>query len=116
MWKAQRNPTSYIEYHGKEAVNFNISFALYKMLLSLAIIPSLWNTFKGIFEQISNSDMTYTYTYTFDFDTAQIFGAAGLFSILGVFSLVKIILIVLASLKAQKGELYRYPLTIKFIK
>lgn len=116
LWKTQKNPTSFIEHHGKEAVNFNISFALYKMLLGLAIVPSLWNTISTIIEQLSNTDMTYTYTYTYDFGAPEIFGTAGLFSIIGIFSFVKIILIVLASLKAQRGEIYRYPLTIKFIK
>jgi hypothetical protein len=49
-------------------------------------------------------------------------GAGGIFSIIGIMllfgtmSIFKFIIIILASVKAQQGEDFSYPLRIKFIK
>lgn len=114
IWKTQKIKNEFIEHHGKEAVNFNISYSLYKFILSATVVPSLIGHFKPIFRQLQINNFDINYNYHFDYD--NLFAPVGLLSILGIFGIIRFAITIVASLKAQKGELYAYPLTIKFIK
>ena len=80
IWQIQKDKSAFVDHHGKEAVNFNItmaiaagvSFVLFLLLIGLVLI---W-----------------------------IVGA------------VWLIFTIIAAVKANNGEYYRYPLTIRFIK
>lgn len=80
IWQIQKDKSAFIDHHGKEAVNFNItiaiaagvSFALFLLLIGFVLI---W-----------------------------IVGA------------VWLIFTIIAGIKANNGEYYRYPVTIRFIK
>lgn len=80
IWQIQKNRSAFVDYHGKEAVNFQItmaiaagvSFLLFLLLVGLVLI---W-----------------------------IVGA------------VWLIFTIIAAIKANNGEYYRYPITIRFIK
>ena len=80
IWQIQKDKSAFIDYHGKEAVNFNItiaiafavSFLLFLLLIGLVLI---W-----------------------------IVGA------------VWFIFTIIAAIKANNGEYYQYPLSIRFIK
>lgn len=80
VWQIQKDKSAFVDYHGKEAVNFNItmaiafgvSFLLFILLIGLVLI---W-----------------------------IVGA------------VWFIFTIIAAIKANNGEHYRYPLTIRFIR
>jgi uncharacterized Tic20 family protein len=91
VWLAKRNDSIGIDAHGKEAVNFHLSWTLYAVtatavviglcfvLIGFLMLPLLW---------------------------------IGLYVGLGVM----IVLTIIAAVKASNGELYRYPLTIRFLK
>lgn len=80
IWQVQKPKSAFVDFHGKEAVNFNItiaiaaavSFLLFLLLVGLVLI---W-----------------------------IVGA------------VWLVFTVIAAIKANNGESYRYPLSIRFIK
>ena len=80
IWQVQKNKSEFVNFHGKEAVNFNItiaiaaavSFLLFLLLIGLVLI---W--------------------------------------IVGV---VWLVFTIIAAIKANNGEMYRYPLSIRFIK
>ena len=80
IWQIQKDRSAFVDYHGKEAVNFQItmaiaagvSFLLFLLLVGLVLI---W-----------------------------IVGA------------VWLIFTIIAALKANNGEYYRYPLSYRFIK
>jgi uncharacterized Tic20 family protein len=114
IWKTQKIKNDFIEHHGKEAVNFNISYTLYKLVLSAALIPSAIGHFTPFFEQLESNNFDFNYGYNCDFE--NLFAPVGLLSILGLFGIIRFAITIVASLKSQKGELYTYPLTIKFIK
>lgn len=80
IWQIQKDKSAYIDYHGKEAVNFQITMAI-------AFIISFFLVFVLI--------------------------GAFLIWILGV---VWLVFTIIAAIKANNGEYYRYPLTIRFIK
>jgi uncharacterized Tic20 family protein len=90
LWMAKKNESSYIDAHGKSAVNFQLSLILYGVLLAILILPITILTL-----------------------------GLGLIAIsLAIIPaiILKIVLIISASIKANNGEYYNYPFTIEFIK
>ena len=90
LWSVKKNESSFIDEHGKAAVNFQLSIMLYVFLLAILCIPIAIFTL----------------------------GIGIIAIIIGIIPavLLKISLIILASIKANNGEDYNYPFTINFIK
>jgi uncharacterized Tic20 family protein len=90
LWSAKKNESSYIDTHGKAAVNFQMSLVLYGFLLALLIVPIAILTL----------------------------GLGIIAIVIGIIPaiILKIVLIISASIKANNGERYNYPFTIEFIK
>ena len=90
MWIAKKNDSTYIDIHGKAAINFQLSLALYGFLLAILIIPiTILTLGLGLL-------------------------AIGIAIIPAL--ILNIVLIISASIKASNGEYYDYPFTIEFIK
>ncbi|HDR89101.1 MAG TPA: DUF4870 domain-containing protein [Bacteroidetes bacterium] len=79
IWVLKREESSFVDFHGKAAVNFQISMTLYLILAAMLIILLI-----GIFMLIA----------------------------LGVLNLI---LVIIASVRANSGEYFEYPLSIRFI-
>jgi hypothetical protein len=77
MWITNKDTNAKVDMHGKNILNFMISFAIYAAILTITVI--------GI----------------------------PLAIVVGV---VYVVLVILASIKANNGEYWRYPFTIQFIK
>lgn len=80
VWQIQKEKSAFIDFHGKEAINFNITVAIaagisFVLMILLIGIVLLW-----------------------------IVGA------------VWLVFTVIAAIKANNGEYYRYPISIRFIK
>lgn len=80
IWLMKREESDFVNHHGKESLNFQISIFIY---LAIAFV------------------------FTF-----VLIGFPFLIG-LWIFSLV---IVIIAGLKANDGQYYRYPLTIRFIK
>ena len=111
LWQTTKKDSEFIDHHGKEAVNFNISFLLYNLICVFLLLGSLFGT---IFNAIQVEDIV---------DDTEIlgilFGTGGFITaiiVLSTISIVKLILMILASVRANEGKLYKYPLTIRFIR
>ena len=111
FWQVKKDESEFIDAHGKEAVNFNLSFMLYMFILGLTFIPFF---IRSIFNNINNLDTMNHHDFFFDF--TNIFGFLGGISLIGILGIIRFALIILAAVKANNGEHYKYPLTIKFIK
>lgn len=98
IWESKKRESDFLDKNGKEAINFNLSFLLYTFVLGISILPF---AFRSIFSEIHHIDL---------------FGMISMGSIIGVLAMIKFVLIILAAIKANQGEVYKYPLTIKFIK
>ncbi|QMU63921.1 MAG: DUF4870 domain-containing protein [Flavobacteriaceae bacterium] len=112
LWQSLKDRSSFLDEQGKEAVNFNISYALYMLLISITTIPffigSLFRDYWHFDENFRNLDI--------DLGFGNLFGLFAFGSFAGIIGLIRIALIILATIKVNKGEPYKYPLTIKFIK
>jgi len=80
IWQIKKNDFPFVDEHGKEAVNFQISILIY----SLICIPFCFICIGFIF--------------------------------LAVVGIIDIVCLLIASIKANNGEHYRYPICIRFIK
>lgn len=80
IWQMKKNESDFVAYHGKEALNFQISLMI---LFAISIVLA----FVGI--------------------------GFILLIALWIFGLV---MVIIAALKANNGQYYRYPMTIRIIK
>lgn len=110
FWQVKKDESEFLDVNGKEAVNFNLSFMLYMFILGLSFIPFFIRSI------INNIDNLNHMNDDFIFDFTSMFGFMGGISLIGILGIFRFVLIILAAVKANNGEAYKYPLTIKFIK
>ena len=111
LWQTMKDRSRFLDEQGKEAVNFNISYALYIFILGLSIIPFAFSSFFSHIRHYNDFD------FDFSFGNGNgLFGFLGVGALITIIGLLKIALIIIAALKSKEGENYKYPLTIKFIK
>ena len=87
VWVLKKDQSPFVDAHGKEAINFNISYSIY--FVALAIIG---------------------------FILSFILIGFLVFMLMPFVAIAVLVFIVLAAIKASKGEFYKYPLTIQFVK
>lgn len=80
IWQIQKGKSAFVDYHGKEAVNFQITMAI-----AFAVSFLLMFILIGVF-------------------------------LMGIVGVVWLVFTIIAAVKANNGEYYRYPLTFRFIK
>lgn len=79
LWMIKKDRSPYIDYHGKQAVNFNLSVIIYGIVSAVLIIIGV-----GLLMLLA--------------------------LVVGWF-----VLVIVAGIKANDGEYYRYPLTLPLI-
>lgn len=115
LWLSNKEKSPFIDAHGKQALNFQISILLYAVVLGTLAIPIL------IFGILGHLDF-WTFKGLTDFHigfykASPLLFIAGGFGFLAVIGFIlELVFVVLASLKARDGKLYDYPLTINFLK
>ena len=87
VWLLKKDESLGVDAHGKESLNFHISWTIYGMIIG-AIAAILWIVLIGL----------------------------ALIPVLVIGWIAMIVLTIIASVKASNGQLYRYPLTIRFLK
>ncbi|MFD0590528.1 DUF4870 domain-containing protein [Paenibacillus sp. GCM10027627] len=80
IWLIKKDRSPYVDAHGKESLNFQISFLIYSIVAGILCLIVIG------------------------------------FVLLAIIGILWIIFVILASVKANQGVLYRYPLTIRFFK
>ncbi len=111
LWQTMKDRSRFLDEQGKEAVNFNISYALYIFILGLSIIPFAFSSFFSHVRHYNDFDFDFNFS-----DGSGLFGFLGIGALITLIGLLKIALIIIAAMKSKEGEDYKYPLTIKFIK
>ena len=115
LWKMNKHKCQFIDQHGKEAINFQITNGIYT-----AIIASLWIPL--FFLEFLNNISLYKFDAFYNFPLNG-FGISPLVVFGGILSLIgfldflfELVFVVRASKKAKDGETYKYPITYSFIK
>lgn len=121
LWTANKKQYEFVDYNGKQALNFQISLLLYSILLSIISIPFFvgflpdvfdfgfdrLNSFNNLNISIDSDDLRFGWRW-FPIGIAGL-GHAALF-------IVNLVYTILATIRTNEGQLFEYPLTIKFIK
>ncbi|AYN67729.1 DUF4870 domain-containing protein [Euzebyella marina] len=124
LWTANKNENSFVDYNGKQALNFQISLLIYSVVLGVISIPFFVGFFPDIFDfgffgfdKLNNYN---NFSINFDPDNFR-FGSwliplslAGLAH--AALFIINVVYTLLATIRTNEGQYFEYPLTIKFIK
>jgi hypothetical protein len=120
LWTSNKNQSDFVDYNGKQALNFQISLLLYSMVIGIVAIPffffSAWD-FIGFYDLLDHNthEIHFNFRDFFSFSRGWIFlGISGLLG-LALFVL-DIFCTIIATIRANEGIMYKYPFTINFIK
>lgn len=117
IWSLKKNDSEFVDYNGKQAINFQLSIFLYSLLLLIIAIPVfIYTLLKNINYTVGMDGDWVMEQFTMGKITGLIL--IGMIATLIFISLkvAEFFLIIYASIKNNNGEPYNYPLTIKFIK
>lgn len=117
LWMAQKKDSAFVDDHGRRAINFQLSLFLYSIIIILIAVPiillqalaiaddTLYGTIDNWEEIISVGEVTGLVV------TAIITGI-----VLIALFVIGIIAVISASINANNGRYYKYPICISFIK
>jgi uncharacterized protein len=90
VWLVKKDTMPEVDAHGKEAINFNLSLLVYGVCLGVCLVVfSILTLGLGFFLAIP---------------------------LVAAMTIFHLVCTVTAAIKANNGEFYRYPLTIRFLK
>ena len=117
IWSSNKDKSEFIDYNGKQVLNFQLSILLYSLILAVIAIPIFITTF---FSSIPSNTILNESYFENHFSIENITGIVTV-AIIAVLLFVglkvaEFLLIIYASIKASNGEKYKYPLTIPFLK
>jgi uncharacterized Tic20 family protein len=118
IWSSKKDKSEFIDHHGKQVLNFQLSMLMYSLILGLIAIPIFLVT---IFQNIPFDAVIHDDNFVINHFSFENIGGIAVVAILAVvifFSLkvAEFFLIIYAAIKTSNGEKYKYPLTIPFIK
>lgn len=117
IWSLKKNDSEFVDYNGKQAINFQLSLFLYSFILIVIAAPIfIYTLFSGmnfnvatdgewIMEQFSLGKITWL----------AIIAIVASCIVVGL-KIAELFLILYAAVKSNNGQRYNFPLTINFIK
>ena len=108
IWQTKKHQSEYVDENGKAVVNFHLSILAYSIVIAIVLgiffIGSIAN-----YIEIENAGGD---VIPIDLITAGIISL----SVLGIWTIAEFILVILGTVRANEGTVYKYPFTINFIK
>ncbi len=124
LWTANKKEYEFVDYNGKQALNFQLSLLLYSIIIGLAsipffigVLPELFDFGHLGFDRLQNFN---SFNIRFDSDDFRFgrwwlpFGISGLLQ--AALMVVNIVYTILAVIRTNEGQAFAYPITVKFIK
>ncbi|TDQ29378.1 DUF4870 domain-containing protein [Zeaxanthinibacter enoshimensis] len=124
IWLANKEEHEFVDYNGKQALNFQISLLLYSVVLGIILIPFAMGVLPEIFEvgfwnlaEYNNFEGVDIEFDNLDFGKGIFWWPVGLIGLMQLgLSLVNIVFTIIATIRTHEGQFYEYPATIRFIK
>lgn len=110
VWLIKKDTMPFVREQGKEALNFNISIALYAIVLAVGLGLMPFSLHGMLLRNLIPSSIDGTWMGIFS--SIYLVFLVGIFLALFLFWLVNIIR---AAISANQGVAFHYPLAIKFI-
>lgn len=124
LWTANKKEYEFVDHNGKQALNFQISLLLYSIVLGIISIPFFIGFLPDLFDfgnfsfgNLNNFNNLNIHFDTNDFRFGRWLIPVGITGLLqGALFVINIVYTILAVIKTNEGQTFRYPITIKFIK
>ena len=118
IWTSYKDKSEFVNYNGKQTLNFQLSLFLYTLILALVAIPIFITVFLQNLpiEAVFNNEDFFIRNFDFQGNITLLSIGATAVLLFGLLKFVEFFLVIYASIKTSNGELYKYPLTIPFIK
>jgi uncharacterized Tic20 family protein len=124
LWIANKEDYNFVDYNGKQALNFQISMLLYSILAGLisvpffmGFLPDLFSSDFFGFRRLSDLNNVNIHISSDDFKLGRFFWPVGITGLLqAALVVINVVYTILATLRTNEGEQFQYPFTIKFIK
>ena len=118
IWTSYKDKSEFVNHHGKQALNFQLSLLLYTLILALIAIPLFIIVFLQNLpmEAVFNDEDFVIRNFNFEGNIGLLTIGATAVVLFGLLKVVEFFLVIYASIKTSNGEYYKYPLTIPFIK
>ena len=118
IWSSLKHKSAFVERHGRNVINFELSLLLYCIVTAIIAIPVL---IYSIFNEVSardffNGDLDLSYDLSLGGISGLPLIAAVLVVLYVTVKVAEFFLVIYAAVKASNGEDFKYPLTINFIK
>jgi uncharacterized Tic20 family protein len=117
IWSFKKDKSEFVNHTGKQVLNFQLSMLLYSVILAAIAIPTL------LYSVFSNVTFNELETGSFELEQLTAGNLTGIVMIaltsIFLFCTLKVIeffLIIYAAVKTSNGELYKYPMSISFLK
>ena len=117
LWSFNKDKP-FVDEHGRQAINFQLSILVYSLLIGLVCIP--------FFLMFATDFVSLVDAIEHTVGNVSVRNATNLSGFIILFSIVALLLfglflfelyaVISATMKAAKGELYKYPLCIPFLK
>ena len=117
LWTTNKDKSDFVDEHGKQAINFQISILLYTILIACLTIPLF---LFGVLNSVDFPEFWHAYDFDFHISRRDSFNVVLFTIIAGILAaaafIFEIIFVIIATSKANQGEPYKYPITINFLK
>jgi uncharacterized protein len=117
LWTVNKE-RPFVNEHGRQALNFQLSILVYTILIGVACLPFFIIFATDFFSLIEVMEHQYNEVSVLNIKNISgyilLFGIVALL-LLGLF-LFELYAVITATIKASRGEIYSYPLTIPFLK
>ena len=117
LWTVNKDKSDFVDKHGKQAINFQISILLYTIVIACLAIPLF---LFGVLNSVNFPEFWHAYDFDFHISRRDSFNVVLFTIIAGILAaaafIFEIIFVIIASSKANQGEPFNYPITINFLK
>lgn len=117
IWTFNKDKT-FVDENGKQAINFQLSILVYIILICLICLPFFIifaTDFVSLLETINNSAGDFSVNNIQNLSGYILLFGLAILLLLGLF-VFELYAVINASIHASRGQLYKYPLCIPFIK
>ena len=124
LWTANKKEYEFVDYNGKQALNFQISMLLYSIVVGLISVPFFIGFLPDIFDwnffglhHLNDYNNLSIHIGSDDFRFSRLFWPVGIVGLLqAALVVINVVYTILATIRTNEGQEFRYPFTIKFIK
>lgn len=109
-WSAKKHTSDFVDENGRNAINFHITWTIVVAILWIFWMIQFFGTFPLMMIIEDHPDLDE------NFPLRLILGSFIYFIPIGIIYLARFVLILVGSINASNGKVYRYPGTYRFIR